>query len=185
MSSLKKVLVPIAYGTEEIEAVVIIDILRRAGIEVVVASVSTMQILASRGVKITADCLLEQCLHDEFDMIVLPGGIPGAEHLRDHKPLIEMLHRHQQAGKYIAAICASPVVVLLPHGFLANHRATCHPGRQNALPNKEAAHQRVVHDGNLITSQGPGTAMEFALKLVALLVGETKAAETATPLVMP
>ncbi len=184
MSASKRVLVPIADGTEEIEAVTIIDILRRAGVDVVTASVGELEITASRGVRLVADCLISQCLDREFDMIALPGGIPGAEHLRDCPALIKILHHHDKAGKWLAAICAAPVVTLQPHGFLDNRLATCHPGRQSALHNRTAAHNRVVTDHNLVTSQGPGTAIEFSLQLVKLLCGEKKAAEVAAPLVI-
>jgi protein deglycase len=114
----KKVLVPIADGTEEIEAVCLIDTLRRAGAEVTVASVDGIQVTASRGVKIVADARIAECLHQTYDGIVLPGGMPGAEHLRDSAGLIEMLQKQNQAGRLYGAICAAPAVVLRPHGLL-------------------------------------------------------------------
>ncbi len=180
----KKVLVPIADGTEELEAVAIIDILRRAGAEVVVASVGVegLQVTASRGVKITADREINSCVNETFDLIALPGGIPGAEHLRDSVSLVQLLKRQQQEGRSIGAICAAPVVVLQHHNLIGGRKATCHPSRKEALFNPEAAHQRVVVDGTLITSQAPGTAIEFALKLVELLFGPQKAGEVAGPL---
>ncbi len=181
----KRALVPIADGSEEIEAVCIIDILRRAGMEVVVASVDDLQITASRGVKLMADAFITECTEETFDLIALPGGIPGAEHLRDSTELVGMLKKQKQAGRLYAAICASPAVVFQPHGLLAGKKATCHPGRINSLENKEAVDFRVVVDGNCITSQGPGTAMEFALKLVELLLGRKKMEEVEGPLVMP
>ena len=181
----KRALVPIADGSEEIEAVCIIDILRRAGMEVVVASVDDLQITASRGVKLMADAFITECTEETFDLIALPGGIPGAEHLRDSTELVGMLKKQKQAGRLYAAICASPAVVFQPHGLLAGKKATCHPGRINSLENKEAVDSRVVVDGNCITSQGPGTAMEFALKLVELLLGREKMEEVEGPLVMP
>ncbi|NIM17226.1 MAG: DJ-1 family protein [Candidatus Aminicenantes bacterium] len=180
----KKVLVPIADGSEELEAVAIIDILRRAGADVVVASVDQLQITASRGVKIVADLLISQCMNETYDLIGLPGGMPGAEHLRDSVELVRMLKRQREEGRLYAAICASPAVVFQPHGLLEQRRATCHPGRIEALENKEAADSRVVVDGNCITSRGPGTAMEFALKLVELLFGPQKEKEVAGPLVL-
>jgi 4-methyl-5(b-hydroxyethyl)-thiazole monophosphate biosynthesis len=180
----KKVLVPIADGSEELEAVAIIDILRRAGADVVVASVDQLQITASRGVKIVADRLISECVNETYDLIALPGGMPGAEHLRDSAELIRMLKRQKEEGRLYAAICASPAVVFQPHGLLEWRRATCHPGRVNTLENKEAADSRVVVDGNCITSQGPGTAVEFALKLVELLFGPRKEKEVAGPLVL-
>ena len=181
----KRALVPIADGSEEIEAVCIIDILRRAGMEVVVASVDDLQITASRGVKLMADAFITECTEETFDLIALPGGIPGAEHLRDSTELVGILKKQKQAGRLYAAICASPAVVFQPHGLLAGKKATCHPGRINSLENKEAVDFRIVVDGNCITSQGPGTAMEFALKLVELLLGRKKMEEVEGPLVMP
>lgn len=181
----KRVLVPIADGTEELEAVGIIDILRRAGADVVVSSVGDLQITASRDVKLEADTFISECTEETFDLIALPGGMPGAEHLRDSEELVKMLKHQKEEGRLYAAICASPAVVFQPHGLLSGKKATCHPGRVNNLENKEAANLRVVVDGNCITSQGPGTVMEFALKLVELLFGEEKMKEVAGPLVMP
>jgi 4-methyl-5(b-hydroxyethyl)-thiazole monophosphate biosynthesis len=178
------VLVPIADGTEEIEAVTIIDVLRRADADVTVASVDALQITASRGVKIVADCLIDTCKDEAFDLVVLPGGIPGAEHLRDHPVLKEILLRQQAGGRFYAAICAAPAVVLQTHGLLANRQATCHPGFMEGLQETTAVASRVVVDANCITSRGPGTAMEFSLKLVELLFGRPKAQAVAAPMVI-
>ena len=104
----KKVLVPIANGTEEIEAACIIDTLRRAGAEVTVASVDDLQVTASRGMKLVADARISDCVSQTYDCIALPGGMPGAEHLRDSAPLIEKLKQQKQAGRLYGAICASP-----------------------------------------------------------------------------
>jgi 4-methyl-5(b-hydroxyethyl)-thiazole monophosphate biosynthesis len=180
----KTALVPIAEGTEELEAVTIIDVLRRAGIEVTVASVSDLQVQASRGVNLVADCLIGECADTVYDLIVLPGGLPGAEHLRDEPVLIEMLQSQKQAGRYYAAICASPAVALVPHGLLDEKTATCYPSLQDQLTDASRAQQRVVVDDNCITSQGPGTAMEFAVELVRRLVGDAKADEVAAGLLL-
>ncbi|MCU0285365.1 MAG: DJ-1/PfpI family protein [Acidobacteria bacterium] len=183
----KKILVPIADGTEEIEAVTIIDVLRRAGSDVTVASVmaNRLQIFASRGVKIMADKLITECLQTNYDLIALPGGMPGAEHLRDSKELIQLLQNQKKSGKLYAAICAAPAITLYPHGLLSQ-RATCHPSRMGTFENThiQAVNQRVVVDGNCITSQGPGTALEFSLKLAELLYGPGKAQEVANPMVV-
>jgi len=181
----KRVLVPIADGTEEIEAVCIIDVLRRAGAEVVVASVGEKEVTCSRGVKIVADKLLGDCRADVFDLIALPGGIPGAENLRDSTDLIELLKKQVGADGLYGAICASPAVVLQTHGLLENRRATSHPGFVDHLTPNEAIESRVVVDGNCITSRGPGTAIEFALKLVEILYGQEKAQEVGEPMVLP
>ena len=148
-----KVLVPIADGTEEIEAVTIIDVLRRAKAQVTVASVDALQVTASRGVMIVADCLINECKNDDFDMVVLPGGIPGAEHLRDNQVLKEILLRQSGAGKMYGAICAAPAVVLEPHGLLTDRQATAHPGYVDALGDTSSAESRVVVDGNCVTSR--------------------------------
>jgi 4-methyl-5(b-hydroxyethyl)-thiazole monophosphate biosynthesis len=175
------VLVPIADGIEELEAVTIIDVLRRAGVQVTVASVGTLQVTASRGVKLLADVQIDRCRDKEFACIALPGGMPGAEHLRDNAVLTELLKEHHRRGKLCAAICASPVVVLLHHGLLPK-KATCHPAFVNQLPDANVAHKRVVVDENCVTSRGPGTALEFALELVRQLLGDKIAAQIAEPM---
>jgi 4-methyl-5(b-hydroxyethyl)-thiazole monophosphate biosynthesis len=180
----KKVLVPVADGTEELEAVAIIDCLRRAGADLKVASVQNLQITTSRKIKITADCLLKDCVNETFDLIALPGGLPGAEHLRDCKDLIEMLKKQKDAGRLYAAICAVPAIVLEHHGLLAGKKATCYPSFADKLKDKFVAGQSVVVDGNCITSQGPGTALEFALKLVEVLFGAEKSKELAKAMVV-
>jgi len=180
----KKVLVPIANGTEEIEAVCIIDVLRRAGASVTVASVDTLQVTASRGVKLVADRLIADCVNETYDLIALPGGMPGAEHLRDSKDLEKLLKVQQQKGRFYAAICASPAVVLQHHGLLERRRATCHPSFIHQLENTDAVETQVVMDGTCITSRGPGTAIEFALKLVELLYDQQKAKEIAQHMVV-
>jgi len=181
----KKVLVPIADGSEEIEAVCIIDVLRRAGAEVTVASVEKdLQITASRGVRIVADARIDECADRPFDLIALPGGMPGAERLRDSKALAAILRRQKNDEKPYAAICAAPAVALEPHGLLEGRKATAHPGFVDQLQDSSAAESRVVADGNVVTSRAPGTAIEFALALVVLLFGKEKAEEVAGPMLV-
>jgi 4-methyl-5(b-hydroxyethyl)-thiazole monophosphate biosynthesis len=181
----KTVLVPVADGTEELEAVAIIDVLRRAGAYVTVASVSgNRRITASRGVVIEADDLIERCVGKDYDLVVLPGGIPGAEHLRDSAALTGLLKRQRERGGLYGAICASPAVVLEHHGLLDGRRATCHPGFAERLTNQDPIDSRVVVDGNCLTSRGPGTAVEFALALVERLYGRGKREEVADPMVV-
>jgi len=181
----KSVLVPVADGTEELEAVAIIDVLRRAGAAVTVASVSgNRQITASRGVVIVADALIEDCAKRDFDLVVLPGGIPGAEHLRDSVDLIRLLKRQRDKEGLYAAICASPAVVFEHHGLLEGRQATCHPGFVDHLSARDQIESRVVIDGNCLTSRGPGTAVEFALALVERLYGRDKRDEVAIPMVV-
>ena len=173
----KKILVAIADGTEELEAVTIIDVLRRAKADVTVASVGEKQVVASRGVRLVADVLIADCAEQVYDLIVLPGGMPGAEHLRDSKALTELLKAQAKSSRYYAAICASPAVVLNHHGLLDNRKATCYPSMLSQI--SDIGEGKVIVDGNCITSQGPGTALEFALKLVEILFGKEKAKEVA------
>lgn len=175
----KSVLVPIADGTEELEAVTIVDVLRRAEAQVTVASVGSLQVTASRKVKLVADSLIEDCKSLTYDLIVLPGGLPGAEHLRDCATLIDMLKAQKQAGRLYAAICASPAVALTPHGLLEDKQATCYPSFAETLPDSTQAAKRVVVDGNCITSQGPGTALEFSIELIRQLFDNDKARQVA------
>ena len=180
----KKVLVPIADGSEEIEAVCIIDVLRRAGASVSVASVDGLQVTASRGVMLVADKLIADCVEETYDLVVLPGGMPGAEHLRDSKELETILRRQKREDRLYGAICAAPAVVLQHHGLLGHCRATCHPNFVGELENRDLVESRVAVDGACVTSRGPGTALEFALKLVELLYSEAKAREVAVPMVV-
>ena len=168
----KTALVPIAHGCEEIEAVTLIDVLRRAGVEVTVASVAPgATVTGAHGLRITADTQIAEVRQKEFDLIALPGGLPGAEHLRDSAELVTMLHQQERRGALLGAICASPGVVLATHGLIGQHKATAYPGFEQNFPPGGAQATRVVCDGNLITSRGPGTALEFALALVDALCG--------------
>ncbi len=175
----KKVLVAVADGIEELEAITVIDCLRRVGADLTIASVQNLQITTARNIKIIADCMISACKDRAYDLIVLPGGNKGAENLRDSRELIEMLKKQQNSPRFYAAICASPAVVLEYHGLLTGKKATCFPALADKLTNKQAINQRVVVDGNCITSQGPGTALEFSLKLVELLFGGEKSQELA------
>ena len=184
----KQALVPIADGSEEIEAVTIIDVLRRAGVEVTVASVGvgkTKQITAARGTNIVADSFIADCADKAWDLIAIPGGIEGADHLAASEILDQLLRSQAQQGKFYAAICAAPAVVLGSKGLLADKTATSHPRFYQSLIAKEVdTESRVVVDGNCITSQGPGTAIDFALELVEQLCGIVKREEVASPLVL-
>ncbi len=178
----KNVLIAIADGTEELEAVTIIDVLRRAGADVTVAATNHQQIVCSRLLNITADAVIADCKDNDYDLIVLPGGLPGAEHLRDCADLIEMLKTQNAAGKLYAAICASPAVALHPHRLLDGKKATGYPAPSLDFPNR--CDEKVVVDGNCITSQGPATALLFSLKLTELLFGPAKRNEVAKALLV-
>lgn len=176
---------PVADGSEEIEAVCLIDVLRRAGATVTVASVETeLTVTCSRGVRITADVSIEACAGRRFDLIALPGGMPGAERLRDCAPLIDLLRRQRDEGRVYGAMCAAPAVALAPHGLLGA-RATAHPAFMDRLAPAVALDDAVVVDGGVITSRAPGTAIAFALALVAALFGAQRAAEVAGPMLAP
>jgi 4-methyl-5(b-hydroxyethyl)-thiazole monophosphate biosynthesis len=173
---MKSVLVPLAQGCEEIEAVTLIDILRRAGITVVSAGLDNFPVLASRGVVLVPDSTLDAVLNDEFDMIVLPGGQPGTNNLKADQRIIALLQRMERQGKFVAAICAAPAV-LATAGLLDGKQATSFPGALTPFTKVKQQHAAIVEDGKLITSRGPGTAMDFALILVERLVGTAKRQE--------
>eukprot|EP00262_Sarcandra_glabra_P016698 TRINITY_DN5527_c0_g1_i1.p1 TRINITY_DN5527_c0_g1~~TRINITY_DN5527_c0_g1_i1.p1 ORF type:complete len:408 (-),score=75.58 TRINITY_DN5527_c0_g1_i1:518-1705(-) len=179
-----QVLVPIANGTEEMEAVMIIDILHRAKANVVVASVEdTLEIVASRGVKLVADMLLDEAAKQQYDLIVLPGGLPGAQTFSSSEKLINLIKKQRDLNKPYGAICASPALVLEPHGLLKGKKATAYPALCSKLSDQCEAENRVVVDGNLITSRGPGTSMEFSLAIVEKLFGRERAVELAKSMV--
>lgn len=177
-----KVLVPLADGCEELEAVTIIDLLRRAGIEVVTAGLQPGIVKASRGVQLVPDVTLDVALQDDYQMIVLPGGMPGAAHLKDDPRIIEILKKMAAAGQYTAAICAAPMV-LAEAGLLKGKQATSYPGFLDGLPGVTVSAAAVVQDGKVLTSRGPGTAMDFALALIETLNGVESRREVEAALV--
>jgi 4-methyl-5(b-hydroxyethyl)-thiazole monophosphate biosynthesis len=179
-----RVLVPLANGCEELEAVTIIDLLRRAGIEVVTAGLGDGPVTASRGVVLIPDRRLDQVLDDDFDMVVLPGGLPGADHLDADPRIHALLQRMAEQDRYTAAICAAPKV-LLNAGLLDGHKATAYPGVMDGLMTSGSQYlsDAVVIDGKVVTSRGPGTAMEFALTLIDQLLGAAKRKEVEDPLI--
>lgn len=178
------VLVPLADGCEEIEAVTIIDLLRRAGITVVVAGLKAGIVTASRGVQLMPDVTLDEALQHEYDMVVLPGGMPGAANLKADARIITLLKKMAAAGKYTAALCAAPMV-LAEAGLLDGKQATSYPGFLDAIPGVMLSTAAVVQDGNVLTSRGPGTAMDFALALIAVLSGAEKRQQVETALLRP
>lgn len=166
------VLVPLAQGCEELEAVTIIDLLRRAALDVVTVGLDNRPVNASRGTLLIADTRLEDVVERTFDMIVLPGGLPGADHLAEDPRIIALLRSQYAAGRFTAAICAAPKV-LARAGLLDGRSATVYPGAVDsaAYPKVEFTDAAVVVDGTIVTSRGPGTAMDFALQLIELLLG--------------
>ncbi len=181
-----RVLIPLAQGFEELEAVTIIDLLRRAGIEVVTAALEEGPVRGSRGTVLLADTTLDEVKDQDFDMIVLPGGLPGADHLDQDPRIHALLRRLAGKGRYTAAICAAPKV--LAHAGLLDHKkATAFPGVLDALDlrDTELSSQAVQVDGRVITSKGPGTAMDFALALIEQLLGRSEREKVEGPLQRP
>ncbi|MDX7999092.1 protein deglycase YajL [Xenorhabdus sp. Reich] len=183
-------LIFLAHGSEETEAVTTIDLLIRAGVNVTIASTETdgsLTLTCSRGVKIVADVPLVDVVDEDFDAIILPGGIKGAECFRDSLLVVEKIRIAQSQGKIIAAICASPAIVLEHHQLFPVGNMTGYPSMKDKIAPEKWIDKRVYFDErvNLLTSQGPATAFDFALKLIELLQGKEKAAEVAAQLVLP
>jgi len=183
-NSVTSVLVPLAQGCEELEAITIIDLLVRAGVNVVTAGLDDAPVIASRGTKICPQTNIEALVNQSFDMVVLPGGLPGANHLRDSHTLIKILKHHAKNKCYLAAICAAPKV-LAKAELLHNKTITCYPGALNdvVLNDTKITNKAIEIDGRIITSRGPGTAMDFSLALIGLLEGGEKRQEVEVGLV--
>jgi 4-methyl-5(b-hydroxyethyl)-thiazole monophosphate biosynthesis len=174
-------MVPLADGFEDIEALTVVDILRRAGIKVDTVGVVGTVIVSRSDVRVFADKKISDINADDYDAIVLPGGTQGVQNLSRSSRLIEILKDFNKKGKLIAAICAAPSV-LAKIGLLDDKKATIFPGMEKELPKPRA--ERVVVDGNIITSQAPGTAIEFALAIVGKLLGKEKAYQVEKDLVV-
>lgn len=171
---MKTILIPLADGVEEMEAVILIDVLRRAGWSVVSAGLHAGPVTASRGVRLIPDCVWDDVDVSQFDWMVLPGGLGGTETLMADPRVIDALKQHVAGDRRFGAICAAPLV-LQAAGLLADRVYTSHPAVSDRLTEGQRQDKRVVVDGNLITSQGPGTAFEFALALVECEDGPEKA----------
>ena len=178
-----KVLVAIADGSEEMEAVILVDTLRRADWEVVIASASDTPVICSRGVRLVPDALWSKIDPSDFDILVLPGGGPGTEVLAGDPRVLETIRVFDAVGKRLAAICAAPLA-LQAAGILSGRRVTSHPSVKAQLTVPTYIEEDVVVDGNLVTSRGPGTAFAFALTLVRLSDGEDKADALARAMVL-
>lgn len=177
------VLIPLAQGCEELEAVTIIDLLRRAEIDVTTASLTDEPVKCSRNTVLIADTTLEAVMQDSFDLIVLPGGLPGADNLNDDPRIHQIINRLDNEDKYIAAICAAPKV-LVNNGILKGKKATAYPGALNAIDTSlvDLGEEAIQIDGKVITSKGPGTAMDFALTLIEILLDKDAREQVEAPL---
>ena len=172
---MRRVLCVLENGFEEIEAIAPVDLLRRAGVEVVMAGVSAKRVTGKSGIRVEANARLDEIATGDFDMLFLPGG-PAVKDLRGNARIVGLILEFHGAGKHIAAICAAPLL-LHDAGILAGKRFTAHFSTTPELP--ENCGERVVTDENLITSRGAGTALEFGLEMLAVLVGETARDEVA------
>jgi 4-methyl-5(b-hydroxyethyl)-thiazole monophosphate biosynthesis len=161
-----RLIVPLAEGFEEIEAVAIIDVLRRANIKVDIVGVEDEIVAGRNGIKILCDKIISDVKPEDYDGIVLPGGNPGYKNLENNQQVINFIKYFNSKGKIIAAICAAPTI-LEKIGILEGKKATCFPSMKDKIRN--FVDEKVVVDDNIITSQGPGTAIEFALEIVKLL----------------
>ena len=181
---MSRVLVPLAQGCEELEAITITDLLVRAGVDVTTAGLDNQPVKASRGTTLIPDTTIEAVSDELFDLIVLPGGLPGADHLRDNQNIQKLLKNHAAEGKYIGAICAAPKA-LAQAGLLEGKKATGYPGVLAALGDSDivVSDAAIEIDDKIVTSRGPGTAMDFALTLIELLEGHARRDEVEQQLV--
>ncbi len=182
---LKTALVILAEGFEEIEAIAPVDVLRRAGVRVALAGLTERRVKSSRNIEVQVDILLAD-LVEIPDAVILPGGIPGATNLAKSEEVSKLVKKMNTEGKIVAAICAAPAAVLAPLGILDGKKATCYPGCESDFSNKISySKKRVVVDGNIITSQGPGTALEFSLEIATQLVGKEMAENVRGKMLIP
>ncbi len=182
---MKKVYVFLANGFEEIEGLTVVDLLRRAGIDLITVSIhDTKQVMGAHNIEVKADILLEKIDKNAADALVLPGGMPGMTNLKENEIVKEMIFSYEKAGKLIAAVCASPSI-FSEFGLLKGKHATSYPSFEENLVAHGAIYSKdtVVKDGNIITSRGLGTSIDFALEIISYLIDEDKANEIATSVV--
>ena len=180
---MRKVGIFIANGCEEVEALTVVDILRRGGIDILTISITDVaQVTSSRQITFRTDTVKSAVNFEKFDGIILPGGLPGTQHLKDDETVQQVVKDYSANGKLVAAICAAPGMVLGQSGILKGKKATCHPGFEEQMI-AEPVKDRVVRDGNIITSRGMGTAVPFGLEILDYLAGPEKVGEVKKGLV--
>lgn len=168
----------LAPGFEEIEALTVVDVLRRAGMGITTVSIdSSLEVVGAHGVKVTADSLFKDTKFDNIEWLILPGGLPGSTNLAEYAPLSTLLKQHNSVGGHIAAICAAPAMVLSPLGILDGRECTCYPGCEKGHEKSIWRDAPVVAADNVVTANGPATALRFALELVGISLGENAAQE--------
>ncbi len=165
---MKKIIVPLANGFEELEAITIIDVLKRANIEVEIISLADLEVKSSNQILIKADKKINQIIKQDLSGIILPGGMPGAKNLKNNQKIIELIQYLDEKNALVAAICAAPIV-LSKAGIITDKKITSYPGFAAELNTNHYLKQRVVKDGNIITARGPGVALEFSLEIVEYL----------------
>lgn len=181
----KQAIVLLGEGFEEIEAATPVDVLRRAGVEVTVAGLAGLTVTGAHGLRYVADTLLGDAMEKPYDLVVLPGGMPGAKHLGESGDARKLTEKMNAMGKLVASICAAPVMTLGAWGLLDGRKATCYPGMEKMFPAEVVfSEERVVVDGNITTSRGPGTALEFSLALAGQIAGEAMTAKLAADMLL-
>lgn len=176
---MSKVCIFLADGFEEIEGLTVVDLLRRAGISIVMVSImETKHIIGAHQISIDADEMFDRVDYSGMDMLILPGGMPGTKYLSEHEGLASLLKQFNQDNKWIAAICAAPSV-LGKYDILKGKRATCYPGFEEKLMGAHRSNEKVILDQNVITGKGMGVAIEFSLKIIETLLGKASAEEIA------
>ena len=180
---MSKVLIFMAEGHEEIEALTVVDMLRRAGIDIYMVSITgEKKVTGSHGITTVCDKLIEAVNFDDADMLVLPGGMPGTINLGNCELLMDQVHGFNTSKKGLAAICAAPTV-FGKAGILEGKKATCYPGMEGDLKGANTSTDAVCHDGHIITSRGMGTAIPFALEIIRTLQDDQAAEKLAKSIV--
>ncbi|WP_054739015.1 DJ-1 family glyoxalase III [Cellulosilyticum ruminicola] len=178
-----KVAVYFATGYEEVEALAVVDVLRRGGVDVSMVGVTGKAVASARQISINMDQTIDEVNHDEIDMMVLPGGIPGVDNLKANETLVENLKAFKKEGKWIAAICAGPTI-LGELGLLEGEKATCYPGCEDALTGATVVNERAVVSNKIITGKGAGAALEFGLAILSVIKGEEAACKIAKAMIV-